>query len=286
MTVTCPECLTKFNLDEGRIPEGGAKARCSRCQHVFQVQKPPPPEESFFSQGESLPELGEMRGYPGISGGFFARWKWVILIGLLVVVIGGITFYLGGSQIIPGFTSLGKYVEEKTTALKKASLNLPFLRKYLGLGDPSEGLISLEKVRGYYVEHNNLNKLFVVEGEAINHWKESRSFIKVKGALLDSKGHKVQEKEAYCGNILAEKDLKEMSREAIEKSLSSQFGISFSNVNILPNKGVPFMIVFMDLPLEKPQAKPGQEPAGKPGEAPPKLSDFTVEVVGSQKGSK
>jgi predicted Zn finger-like uncharacterized protein len=43
--------MTKFNLDESRIPDKGAKVRCSKCQHVFFVTpstEPPP---------EPLPEL-------------------------------------------------------------------------------------------------------------------------------------------------------------------------------------------------------------------------------------
>jgi len=203
---------------------------------------------------------------------------------LVVIAAGGI--YLYGGRVSQQFTGFGKYFEEKAAALKKVSLNVPFFRKYLGMGDSSEGYISLEKVRGYYLESNNLNKIFVVEGEAVNHWKESRSFIKVKGVLLDSQGNKVQEREAYCGNILSDKDLKEMTKGAVEKSLSSQFGISFSNVNLQPNKGVPFMMVFMDLPPERAPGKPSPESSGKPGEAPSKLSDFTVEAVSSQKGSK
>ena len=197
---------------------------------------------------------------------------------------GGFYFFRG--QVSRQFSSFGKYVEEKAVSLKKVSLNLPFLKKYLGLGDSREGYISLEKVKGYYLESNTLNKIFVIEGEAVNHWKESRSFIKVKGVLLDSGANKVQEKEVYSGNILSEKDLKEMSKVAVDKSLYSQFGISFSNVNIQPGKSVPFMIVFMDLPPDRGPGKPAAVPAAKPGEGPARLSDFTVEVVGSQKGSK
>jgi hypothetical protein len=96
----------------------------------------------------------------------------------------------------------------------------------------------------------------------------------------------VGEKVAYCGNILSEKDLKELNPEAIEKSLSSQFGISFSNVNIPPDKFVPFMIAFADSPPKISGDKPSPEPASKPGEVLPEPSDFIVEVVSSQKGSK
>src|SRR4030042_145971 len=46
MIVTCASCMTKFSLDESKIPAKGAKVRCSKCQHVFFVVPPtePPPE--------------------------------------------------------------------------------------------------------------------------------------------------------------------------------------------------------------------------------------------------
>ena len=290
MTITCPECLTKFRLEEDRIPEGGAKARCSRCLHVFPVQKPAPPEEAFFSQGEEAGEFAELEKDGKMYRVPIFRWKWAILALIIIVIAAGLIFSpgrdrAGGKGAWP-LSGVGHYLSDKAAALKKASLSLPFLNKYFGMGELTEGIIFLEKVRGYYLESNSLNKIFVIEGEAVNQGKDSRSFIKVKGALLNSKGNKVQEREAYCGNILSEKDLKEMSQGAIEKSLSSQFGISFSNVNILPNKNVPFMIVFLDLPPEGAQRQPSRGTLEKGGEIAPVLSDFTVEVTSSQKGSK
>ncbi len=140
----------------------------------------------------------------------------------------------------------------------------------------------LQNVKGYFVDNSHLNKVFIIEGQAVNHMKEPRSFLRVRGTLLDAKGAKVEEKMVYCGNILAEKDLKEMDREAIAKSLSSQFGESLSNLNVDPNQSVPFMIVFTDLPPSIPGNS--SAPPGNTAEAAP--SDFLVEVVGSQIGSK
>ena len=37
MRVTCPSCQATYNLDERRIPPGGAKLKCTRCQNVFPV---------------------------------------------------------------------------------------------------------------------------------------------------------------------------------------------------------------------------------------------------------
>ncbi len=285
MIVTCPECLTKFRVDEEKIPEDGIKARCSKCQHIFHVARPAPEGESFYDQSETPAGIQVDEVFPKPPRRSFLNWKWVSLI-LLVAVIGAGLFYAGKTLTLPRFSALGTFMDEKAVALKRLALNSPFLKRYLGIKDPSEGFVALERVRGYYMENNNLNRVFVIEGEAVNRWKESRSFIKVKGVLLDSKGNKVQEKEAYCGNLLSEKDLKEMNKEAIEKSLASQFGISFSNVNLQPNKAVPFMIVFMDLPPERPTAKAASDPAGKAGDSFSRLTDFTVEVIGSQKGSK
>jgi len=40
MVITCPECSTRFNVADERIPEAGAKLRCARCRHVFMVHRP------------------------------------------------------------------------------------------------------------------------------------------------------------------------------------------------------------------------------------------------------
>jgi len=36
--ITCEQCQTQFQLDESRIPERGARVRCSRCEHAFFVK--------------------------------------------------------------------------------------------------------------------------------------------------------------------------------------------------------------------------------------------------------
>ncbi|MEO1170913.1 MAG: zinc-ribbon domain-containing protein, partial [Myxococcota bacterium] len=42
MIVECPSCATRFNLDESRIGERGAKVRCSVCSHSFVVHASSP----------------------------------------------------------------------------------------------------------------------------------------------------------------------------------------------------------------------------------------------------
>jgi predicted Zn finger-like uncharacterized protein len=38
--VTCERCETEFQLDDTRVPQGGARVRCSRCKHAFFVMPP------------------------------------------------------------------------------------------------------------------------------------------------------------------------------------------------------------------------------------------------------
>jgi predicted Zn finger-like uncharacterized protein len=40
LVIACERCSTRFHLDEGRIPAGGARVRCSRCKHAFFVAGP------------------------------------------------------------------------------------------------------------------------------------------------------------------------------------------------------------------------------------------------------
>ncbi|HEX8539543.1 MAG TPA: zinc-ribbon domain-containing protein, partial [Cystobacter sp.] len=48
MKVSCPSCQTNYNIDDKRIPPGGAKLKCARCQNTFPIKadepaRPPTP---------------------------------------------------------------------------------------------------------------------------------------------------------------------------------------------------------------------------------------------------
>ena len=45
MIITCPECATRFMLDDADMPEDGRKVRCSRCSHVWHEDAPAAPVE-------------------------------------------------------------------------------------------------------------------------------------------------------------------------------------------------------------------------------------------------
>ena len=267
MIITCPQCGTRFELEAARIPEGGAKARCSRCRHIFELPRPVVSAPLNLS-AESIAEVPKEKAPP--SKKLFQR-RWFLAGAAGVAVLAGAALLT--RNIWSAFDS------------KTAQNLMSTARHYVGLRADKEGTFALENVHGYYVENVHLNKIFVIEGQAVSRWKEPRSFLRIRGALLDGKGGIVSEKIIYGGNLLSEKDLKEMDGEAIGKSLSSQFGVSLTNVNIRPDQSVPFMIVFTELPASPRPGNTAGEPSGKPGEGLG-LADFVVEVVGSQKGVK
>ena len=47
MIIQCEKCQTRFRLDDSRVTDKGVKVRCTKCKHVFKVQKNEHVEESF-----------------------------------------------------------------------------------------------------------------------------------------------------------------------------------------------------------------------------------------------
>ena len=58
MIVVCEGCERRFQLDDRRIPETGARVRCKYCQHRFRV--PPPGDAS--NEAPDLPASARSLG--------------------------------------------------------------------------------------------------------------------------------------------------------------------------------------------------------------------------------
>jgi predicted Zn finger-like uncharacterized protein len=52
--VTCERCETEFQLDDARVPTGGARVRCSRCKHAFFVMPPAASTEEAIDRAANL----------------------------------------------------------------------------------------------------------------------------------------------------------------------------------------------------------------------------------------
>lgn len=59
MKVSCPSCQTTYNIDDKRIPPGGAKLKCAKCQTTFPIRAEAPsaavPLPGSFGAGPAVP---------------------------------------------------------------------------------------------------------------------------------------------------------------------------------------------------------------------------------------
>jgi len=58
MIISCPSCGTQFGVDESRLAPGGTKVRCSKCSHVWRVERAPAEpvaEQPSPAIGDALP---------------------------------------------------------------------------------------------------------------------------------------------------------------------------------------------------------------------------------------
>jgi predicted Zn finger-like uncharacterized protein len=145
-----------------------------------------------------------------------------------------------------------------------------YLTSYLGVvgkpevKDPGVRRLSFKNVSGKFYQSSKAGNLFCIQGMVSNDYPGSRSFVRVKGSLLDEKGVAVKQKLAYAGNVFSESELKDMTMEQIDRGLNNRTGKGNANANVKSKASVPFMIVFGDLPDN--------------------LSEFTVEAVSSSPG--
>lgn len=140
-----------------------------------------------------------------------------------------------------------------------------FLMGLLG-GEPAatstmEG-IDLSGVQGAFVENLESGEFFIIRGEVINRFAESRSAIQIKGVIYDPAGRPSLQQTVFAGNPLTEDQLRNLPYARIEESMKNQFGDSLSNINVRPGQVIPFTIVFRNLPQG--------------------MSEFTVEIADSR----
>ena len=67
MIVTCERCNTRFQLADVRVPEGGARVRCSRCKHAFLVLPQGASAEQTIHAVAGAAVLAEAPTLPSVS---------------------------------------------------------------------------------------------------------------------------------------------------------------------------------------------------------------------------
>lgn len=171
----------------------------------------------------------------------------IILLILLLILGGAAAIFYFAPNIIPG--------------------SIPFLQssKKQETLDSGVARLSFKAVSGSFIQSQEAGQLFVIKGMVTNNYPKPRSFILIKGTILDDKGKLVKVNMAYAGNSFAEKQIKETPIDALNKGLKIRTGKNRMNVNVQPGATIPFMIILDKLPVN--------------------VSEFTVEAVSSSPGT-
>jgi predicted Zn finger-like uncharacterized protein len=144
--------------------------------------------------------------------------------------------------------------------------SIPFLQpsKKQEAMDPGVARLSFKAVSGSFIQSHKAGQLFLIKGMVTNNYPKPRSFILVKGTILNDKGKVVKINMAYAGNTFAEKQIKEKPIEELNNGLKIRMGRNRMNLNLQPGATIPFMIILDKLPVN--------------------VSEFTVEAVSSSPG--
>ena len=144
-----------------------------------------------------------------------------------------------------------------------SNLNIPFLSGSSQLAnDPGSARIKTVDIDGKFITNTKSGRLFVITGEVLNQYDNTRGFIQIKGNVYAGEGKLVETKSVNCGNFLSDTDLAAKPFADIQRYLTDKLGAGGAGtLKVGPRKTLPFMIVFAGLP--------------------PDIEEFSVEVIGS-----
>lgn len=150
---------------------------------------------------------------------------------VFVIILAGAGFY---------------FLSEGPQGLKKVGLG--GVADWAGLEQPDEGKMTIRGTTAAFIVNKEAGEMFVVTGEIVNGYRKPRASVQVRGLLYGPKGEVLARKTAYCGNQLTKEQLGSMPLAKIEAAMNNQFGDSLSNLGVPSGKGIPFVLVFSQLP--------------------------------------
>jgi predicted Zn finger-like uncharacterized protein len=298
MIVQCESCGRKYDLDESLLKEEGSKVRCTLCKHVFLAY----PQKELFEEAEEpitlsqedveeiqfediaeedlseelprevpvgaiprepldgevqfdevfaepMEDTEEVDEAPGSPPGRVAKsriFPLLMVAALLVFGSVGAIIFLAPHWIPDSFSFLRMGYQKP-------------------IQDKGIRRLSFESVNGSFIDTKDAKKRFVIRGKVINRYPKPRSFVRIKGSILDDKGQAIRKEVVYAGNVFTDEELRTLSLEKVHRAMKNRLGMGKKNVNVASDQNVRFMIVFEQLPEN--------------------VSEFTVEAVSSSPGT-
>lgn len=254
MIIQCPQCQTKYTIDDSKVRPGVSKVRCSRCSHEFVASA----EEVSAGQGEATEASAAAQGPSSSESELFqefdesaageepaegkaprkrigALFLWFSILLLLAAI--AVSAYLAFPQLrqlVP--FSIGSVEQAQQEGLRQKQAS--------PAGSVED--IALMDVRQYMVQNEKIGRILVIEGTAINQSETAKKMIKLKAVLYDEQGEPLREKEFLCGNTVSLFQLQVLSQSELESALGSKVGVLTNNSNLGPDQEVEFMTVFVN----------------------------------------
>jgi predicted Zn finger-like uncharacterized protein len=109
-------------------------------------------------------------------------------------------------------------------------------------------LLTMRNVRQYYVDNENVGRLFVVEGSVVNEFPQPRDLITVEAAIYDKDEKLLAVKKQLAGVQLSLFQLQVLGKTDMDAFLNNKTEILASNTNVPHGGEVPFMLLFYEPP--------------------------------------
>lgn len=234
--ITCESCGARFRLDSERLDKPHNKLRCSKCKHVFIVDRPDTDDEGLIhieiSDEESAFILGTVPLKPGGTTAPEKKEKWftkkkalfAAIAAIFIFLLLGLAFWPGGSPLFP--TSKKSLKEQ-----------------------PAQPVVTImDSVQAYYLENVHSGQVLVIEGEVLNESSKPVSFVMIEGKLFNNNDTVAQIQRCYAGNSLTRKEISNLKLSEIQDRIMNREGKNMKDIRIPPAGKVPFMLVFHNLP--------------------------------------
>lgn len=139
-----------------------------------------------------------------------------VIIAALIIVLGGGLIYFTG------------IIDRLTSVLMPPS---------------AQKVVEIESIKGFYEDNRNFGRLFVIDARVKNITGEPQEVKAATGVVYDDRGKKIAEKSVSPGRIVSVDDIKNLSREELERAFRDPSG------GVIPPKGsVPVMVLFIEVP--------------------------------------
>ncbi|MEA1935319.1 MAG: zinc-ribbon domain-containing protein, partial [Thermodesulfobacteriota bacterium] len=131
---------------------------------------------------------------------------------IVILVLGGVYIWL--------FPQIGEQVLDKVSHY----ISIDKLGKKDKSTDVKVGSVNFIDVKERFTKNWILGDLLVIQGIVVNKYEYPISRVKVRGKILNAAGEVLDKVESYCGNLLTDEELGNLTEKEIAEELSIQIG--------------------------------------------------------------